>query len=74
MAWGFAADLPEALDFVHGYGKRIQDFAIFGGFFHAGKMQSGIEEHGCVSGGKNEPIAVGPGGIGRIVAQEILPE
>src|SRR4029077_5772607 len=67
MARSFAADLAEALDFVHGNGKRVQDFAVFSGFFHACKMKSGIEEHGSVAGRENETVAIGPSGIGGIV-------
>src|SRR6185437_15144704 len=40
MPGSLTSDLPEALDFVHGDGERIQDFADSGGFFHACEMQS----------------------------------
>src|SRR5271154_3357016 len=51
VARSFAADLAEALDFVHGNGKRVQNFAVFGGLFDAREMQRGVEKHGSMACG-----------------------
>ena len=37
-------------------------------------MQRGVEQHGGVSGGEDEAIAVGPKRVGGIVIQKMLPE
>ena len=39
----------------------------------AGQVDERIEQHRCVTAGEHEPVAIGPGGVGGIVAQEILP-
>src|SRR5271167_4153160 len=59
MARSLASELTESLDFVHRNGERVQDFAVFGGFFDARKMKRGVEEHGSVASRKNEAVAIG---------------
>ena len=36
----------------------------------AGQIIDRVEQHRAVTGGKHEPVAVGPGGIGRVELQE----
>src|SRR5271154_487826 len=74
MARCFAAYLTEAFDFVHRDGERIENFAVLGSFLDAREVQGGIKQHRSVSGGKDEAVTVWPSGIGRVVAQETLPE
>jgi hypothetical protein len=40
---------------------------------HAGEMQDGIEEHGRVSVGQDETVAIEPRRILRIIAKNALP-
>src|SRR5260370_13324576 len=65
MAGSFAADLAEALDFVHGDGGRLQDFAVLCGFLHAGEVKRGVEKHGSMAIGENEAVANWPTSVGR---------
>jgi len=50
------------------------DFAVFIYGADTGEMQRGVEKHGSVAGGEDETIAIGPEGIGGIIAKKILPE
>jgi|GEM_PF-6917874 len=52
MPWGFAAELPEAGDVLHG-----QD---------ALEKKQGIEQHGLVPGREHEAVPVEPGGVVRV--------
>src|SRR6202035_116546 len=74
MPGSAAAELAEALDFVHRNGKFFLDFAfcIYGA--NTGEMQGGIEEHGGVAGGENEAIAILPERIGGVIAKKTLPQ
>ncbi len=40
----------------------------------ASEVEQGVEQHRRVTAGKHEAVAVGPVGIGRVVAQEVAPE
>ena len=40
----------------------------------ARQMQHGVEQHRGVSAGEDEPVAVWPAGLGRIVAEHLVPE
>src|SRR5208283_5269109 len=75
MAGSFAVDLPEALDFVEGYGEILgRSTCLVVDFAHASEMQRGIEKHRRVARRKNKTISVRPRGIERIVGQEIMPK
>ena len=55
------APLPEALELLER--ERV-----------AGEMEERVEEHRAVAGGEDEPVAVGPGRVGRMVTEEARPE
>ncbi len=38
------------------------------------EVQQRVQQHRTVAVGNHEAIAVGPGGVGRVVAQEIVPQ
>jgi hypothetical protein len=61
VAGRLAAPLPELLD-------------LFERQVIAGEVQQTVQQHGPVTGGKNEAVAVKPVGMGRIVFEEACPE
>ncbi len=40
----------------------------------AGEVQQGVEQHGAVAVGQHKAVPVGPAGIGRVVAQVVVPQ
>ena len=40
----------------------------------AGQMQQGVDQHGTVAVGQYEAVAVGPLGVGRVMAQVVIPD
>ena len=68
MARADAVELAKLLDLVEGHGRRSARPA------DAGEMDQRIEEHRRMAAGEHEPVAVGPGGIGRVIAEEVLPD
>ena len=67
MAGTFAVELTELLDVV-----EAQCRAVLG--LHAGKMDQGIEQHRGMPVRQHEAVAVGPGRLLRVEAQELLPQ
>jgi hypothetical protein len=39
-----------------------------------GQVQQGVDEHRAVAVGQHEAVAIGPGGVRRVVAEEIVPQ
>src|ERR1044071_4563587 len=56
-----AFPLPEPFDFL--------EWKIV-----AGQVEHAVEQHGSMSGRKNEAVAIGPGGIMRIVTEKTRPD
>ena len=73
MAGTPTAKLAEFFNFIERNGRRIENFVILPGLSDSGEMQHRVQEHGSVSGRKNEAVAVGPERILRIVSQKFLP-
>src|ERR1700722_6997960 len=69
-----ASQLPEALDLFHRHCELFQTLALLPPPPHLGEVQHGIKQHGGVAVGQNEAVAIQPGGIGGVVAQEFLPK
>ena len=61
VARGLAVQLAEALEFLD---RQVV----------AGQVQQCVEQHGAVAVGQHETVAVGPFGVGRIVAQMAAPQ
>ena len=59
------ADLPELLEVVDAQSLRAAD---------AGQIEQAVEQHAAMAGRKDEPVAIGPMGIGRVEFQHIAPE
>ncbi len=76
MAWRDAADLAEALNVVESDRRLFGDSNFIRNSIratHARKVQQAVKQQGGVAGREHEAIAIGPKGIGRIVAEEVLP-
>ena len=69
VAGADAADLPEAADVVERHGRLLGVAPT-----NAGQMDERIEEHRRVAAGEHEAVAVGPGRVSRVVAEEVLPD
>ena len=69
-----AAELAEILKVVKRQGGGGKDFIVGCSFAYPGKINEGVEKHRGVSVGQDKAVAVGPDGIQRIVAQELLPQ
>ena len=61
MSRGLGVQLAELLDILHAE-------------LVAGQVQQGIQEHGAMAVGQHETVAVRPLGVGRIVAQIMIPQ
>ena len=68
-----AVELAEILDVVETHRRAIGD-ALPVDAPHFGQVQQRIEEHTSMAGRQHKTVAVGPERIGRIVAQELLPQ
>ena len=73
MAGRHAVELAKILDVIEVDRGVIGHAAAFDAA-HAGEMQKGIEQHRGVAGGQDKAIAVRPQRIGRVIAQELLPQ
>ena len=56
-----AAELAEALQLVE---RQVV----------AGEVQEAVEQHAAVAGRKDEPVAVDPGRLGRVMFHETVPQ
>ena len=74
MAGSLAAELAEILDLIQRHCRLAEDFALGTDCLDAGQMKQGIEQHGSVSVGEHETVAVWPDRVFRVVAQKLLPQ
>ena len=74
MAGSVATELAELLEVVERDRGLRQDFGLVGGGFDSGQIEHRVQQHGRVAVRKNEAVAIGPDGVGGIVAQKLLPQ
>ena len=74
MARTFALQLPKPFNVVQGHGKVMTRFMTVSGFLDFAQVQHGIQQHGSMTHGKHEAIAVGPRWVSRIKTQEPVPQ
>ena len=74
MARAAAVQLAELADGVQRHGRLVGRPAVVVQLLHAGQVQHGVEQHRGVAAGEHEPVAVGPGGLGRVVAEHLVPQ
>ena len=67
VAGTHAVELAELLDLVERHGRRPTRAA------DAGEVDQRVEKHRRVAAGEHEAVAIGPGGVSRVVSQEVLP-
>ena len=67
-------ELAEALDVVEADGGVADDLVVGVDRPHPGEVQQRVEQHRGVAGGEHEAVAAGPDRVGRVEAQEALPE
>ena len=69
-----AVQLPEMLDLFQRHGQFAGRLAVGVELLHARQMEHGVEQHRGVPAREHEPIAVGPGWVGRVVVQQLIPK
>ena len=74
VAGGLAVDLAELLEVVERQGRGVEDLDPLLDVVHAGEVDQRVEQHRRVPDRQDEPVAVGPQRVGRVVAEEVLPE
>ncbi len=74
VARGLGAHLPELLDIVQADRRLARAFAVGINLDHAGQVQQRIKEHRRMPHRQYKPIAVGPVGMVRVIAQEPTPQ
>ena len=74
MARALRAELPEPLQILERDGRLSEDLVLGVDGTHAGEMQQRPEQRGGVTRRQHEAVAVRPDRIGRIEAEEALPE
>src|SRR6202012_882862 len=74
MAGTLAFELTEVFEVLQGEGRLVEDLSLVRRFLDAREVNDAVEQHRRVAVRKDEAIAVEPGRIGRVVAQEILPD
>ena len=74
MAGAAAIQLPECFQGVQRHRRFAQGFVILADRPHFRQMQQRVEQHGSVANRQDEAVAIGPRGILRVEAQELLPQ
>src|SRR5579864_9693709 len=74
MPRSLASQLAEAFDLFHGHSELVEDMTALINFPYFGQVKHGVKQHGSVAIGEDEAVAIEPGGVGGIVAKEILPK
>src|ERR1700730_10919183 len=74
MSWAAAAGLAKVLDVLQSHGIAIQPLVRRIGSLYSGQMDEAVEQHRRVAARKDEAIAVKPMRVGRIIAENSLPQ
>ena len=74
MAGAAAIELTETAEVVQRHGWLVGGPTVGVQLFDARKVQDRVEQHRGVPAGEDEAVAVGPAGLGRIVAEHLVPE
>ena len=64
----------EAFDVGERDGGIADDLVVGFDRFDAGQVEQRVEQHRGVAGGEDEAVAAGPDRVGRVEAEEALPE
>src|SRR5690606_25938137 len=72
---GFDSGGLAVLGVAGGFRMQLAEvFQLGDGQVVAGEVEQGVDQHGAVAVGEHETVPVGPLGVGRIVAQDIVPQ
>ena len=74
VARGARVELAEALDVLQRDGGVADDLVVGIDRLDPGQVEQRVEQHRGVPGGEHEAVAAGPDRVGRVEAQEALPE
>ena len=74
MAGTAAIQLPECFQGVQRYRGFAEGFVILADRPHLRQMQQRVEQRGRVADREDESVAIGPYGVLRVEAQELLPQ
>ena len=74
MAGAAAVQLAELADRLQRHGRLVGGPAVGVQLLHARQVQHGVEQHRGMAAGEDEAVAVGPAGLGRVVAEHLVPQ
>ena len=74
VAGSARVELAEAFDVLQRDGRAADDLVVGFDRLHLGEVEQRVEQHRGVPGGEHEAVAARPDRVGRVEAEEALPE